>query len=74
MMQRIEDAKPRLPCSRQDLQHMRNTIIRFSHNLHALPDLAFIANKIVVRIDDHKCSDLFVELRICHVSSSYMFT
>ena len=53
---------------------MRNTIIRFSHNLHALPDLAFIANKIVVRIDDHKCSDLFVELKICHVSSSYMFT
>src|SRR5262252_10497569 len=29
MMQRIENAKLRLPRSIQDLQHMRNTIIRF---------------------------------------------
>src|SRR6516225_7339507 len=52
MMQRIEDAKLRLPRSSQDLQHMSNTIIYFSHSLRAIPYLASLGNEIIVRIDD----------------------
>src|SRR6516225_1974088 len=37
MMQRIENAQPRLPRSIQDLQHVRNTIIRFCDSLQAVP-------------------------------------
>src|SRR5262245_53077104 len=37
MMQRIENAKPRLPRGIQDLQHMRNAIICFCNSLHAIP-------------------------------------
>src|SRR5262249_42548464 len=37
MMQRIEDAKPRLPRRIQNLQHMRNTTISFCNSLQAIP-------------------------------------
>src|SRR5262249_42061640 len=37
MMQRIENAQPRLPRCIQDLQHVRNTIIRFGDRLQAVP-------------------------------------
>ena len=70
-MQRIEDAKPRLPRRSQDLQHMRNTVISLCNSLQAIPYFASLGNEIVVRIDDEKCSDLFVKLQICHVFSSY---
>ena len=71
MMQRIEDAKLRLPRRLQDLQHMRNTLICFCNSLQAIPDLASLGNEIVVRIDHQKCGDLFVKLQICHVFFSY---
>jgi hypothetical protein len=71
MKQRIENAKLSLPRSIQDLQHMRTTIISFSNRLQAIPYFASLGDEIVVRIDDEKCSDLFVKLQICHVLSSY---
>jgi hypothetical protein len=74
MMQRIENAKLRFPRSIQHLQHMRNTIICLSDGPQAVPCFASLRNEIVVRIDDEKCSDLFVELQIFHVLSSYAFT
>ena len=74
MMQRIEDAKLRLPRSIQDLQHMRNTLICFCNSLQAIPYLASLGNEVVIRIDHQKCSDLFVILQLCHVLSSYAFT
>src|SRR5262249_43100447 len=63
MMQRIENALPCLPRSIQDLQHVRNTIIRFCDSLQAVPYLASFGNEVVVRIDHQECSDLLV---ICH--------
>src|SRR5262249_26957628 len=68
MMQRIEDAKPRLSRRIQNLQHMGNTTICFCDSLQAIPYLASFGNEIVVRIDDEKCSDLFVKLQLCHCS------
>ena len=59
-MQRIEDAKPRLPRRMQDLQHMRNTIICVRNSLQAIPYFASLGNEVVVRIDHQKCSDLVV--------------
>src|SRR5262249_2830091 len=73
MMQRIENAKPRLPCSSQDLQHICNTIICLCDRPQAVPYFAFLGYEIVVRIDDEKCSDLFAKLQICHVLSSSTF-
>jgi len=73
-MQRIDDAKLRLPRSIHDLQHMRNAIVCLCNSLQAIPYFASPGNEIVVRIDDQKCSDLFVELQICHVLSSCAFT
>src|SRR5262245_58791730 len=63
MMQRIEDAKPRLARSIQDLQHVRDTTIRFCYRLQAIPYLASLGNEVVVRIDHNECSGLLV---ICH--------
>jgi len=34
---------------------------------------AMLFNEIVVRIDHEKCSELFVELQICHLLSSHAF-
>ncbi len=73
-MQRIEDAKLSLPRSVQDLQHMRNTIFCFCNNLRAILYFASLGNEIVVRIDDEKCSDLFVKIQIFHVLSYDVFT
>jgi hypothetical protein len=73
-MQRVEDAKLRLPRSIKDLQHMRNTIICFCNSLQAMPYFASLGNEIVVWIDDEKCSDLFLKLQICHFLSFYSFT
>ena len=50
---------------------MRNTIIGFCNRLQAIPYFASLGNEIVVRIDDEKCSDLFVKLQICHGPGSY---
>src|SRR6516165_3948989 len=60
MMQRIKDAEPRLSCGIEDLQHIRNTIVRFSDSLQAIPYLASLGNEIVIRIDHKKCRNLFV--------------
>ena len=64
MMQRIEDAKPRLPRRMQHLHHMRNPPIGFCHSLQAIPYLASLGHEIVIRIDHQKCSELLV---VCHV-------
>src|SRR5262245_28618809 len=37
MMQRIEDAELRLPRRIENLQHVRNTVIRFCDGLQAIP-------------------------------------
>src|SRR6185369_4070392 len=66
-MQRIENAKLRLPRSIEDLQHMRNAPIGFCNTFETIPELASLGNEIVVRIDDEKCSDLVVKLQISHV-------
>src|SRR5262249_33381592 len=58
MMQRIENAQPCLPRSIQDLQHVRNTIIRFCDSLQAVPYLASFGNEVVVRIDHQESSAL----------------
>src|SRR5262249_11137700 len=63
MMQRIENVQPRLPRSTQDLQHVRNTIIRLCDSLQAIPYLASLGDEVVVRVDHQECSDFLV---ICH--------
>ena len=59
-MQRIEDAKPRLPRRMQHLQHMRHTPIAFCHSLQAIPHLASLGHEIVIRIDHQKGRELLV--------------
>ena len=70
MMHCIEDPKLRLPRGIQDLKHVWNAVIRFFNSPYAIPHFAPLGNEVVMWIDHQKCSDLFVELRICHVSSS----
>src|SRR5262250_485626 len=50
MMQRIKDAKLRLACSGQDLQHVRNTLICFRNALQTVPHFASLGNEIVIGI------------------------
>src|ERR1700736_5302354 len=56
----IEDPKLRLPRGIQDLQHMRNAVIRFCDSPNAVPYLASLGNEVVIRIDHQKCRDLLV--------------
>src|SRR5512132_2365114 len=51
MMQCIEDPKLRLPRGIQDLQHMRNAVIRFCNTPNVVPYLASLGNEVVIRID-----------------------
>jgi hypothetical protein len=46
-MQRIENAKPRLPSRIQHFQHMRNTMISFCNSLQAMPYFASLGNEVV---------------------------
>src|SRR5262249_20382088 len=69
MMQRIEDAKPRLPRGSQDLQHVRNAVIRFCNSADATPELASLGNEVVVRIDHQKRGDLLFISPLCHAPS-----
>ena len=55
-MQRIEDAKLRVPRSIQDLQHIRNALICFCNSLQETHNLPSLKNEIVVRINNEKCS------------------
>ena len=71
MMQRIENAKSRLPRRIQDSQHIRNTLISFCNSLQAIPYLAPLGNEVVIWIDHQKCSDFFVICQVCHALSSY---
>src|SRR6516162_2953836 len=50
VMQRIKNAKAPLPRSIQDVHHMRNTVVRFSNTLQAIPYFAALGNEIVIRI------------------------
>src|SRR5690349_13693953 len=68
MMQCVENAKSRLPCCIQNLQHMRNTLIRLCNGLEAIPYLAAIGNEIVVRVDHKQCGHCLV---VCHCRHSF---
>jgi hypothetical protein len=65
-MQRIEDPKPRLPHCVQDLQHMRDAVIRFCNSPNAAPYFAAFGNEIVIRIDHQKRSDLSAVRQVRH--------
>src|SRR5271165_6368426 len=71
-MHRVEDAKPCVARGIQDLQHMRNAVIRFCNTPNAVPYLASIGNEVVIRIDHKKCGDLLFVLHCCHGSSRTM--
>src|SRR5262245_41697581 len=60
MMQCIEDPKLRIPRGIQDLQHMRNTVVRFCNGPNSSPQLTSLGDEVVVRIDHQKSSDFFV--------------
>src|SRR5262245_17515880 len=60
MMHDIEDEKLRIPRGIQDLQHMRNTVIRFCNDPNTFPQLASLRDEVVVRIDHQKSSNFFV--------------
>jgi hypothetical protein len=51
MMHGIEDAKLRRARGIQDLQHVGDAVVCFSHSLDAGPDLAALGNEVVVGID-----------------------
>jgi len=53
---------------------VRNGIICFCNSLQTIPYFASLGNEVIVRIDDEKCTDLFVNLQICHVLSYDAFT
>src|SRR5262245_62771610 len=70
MMQRIEDPKLRSPRGIQNLQHMRNTVIRFCNDPNTFPQLTSLGDEVVVRIDHQKSSDFFVVCQhLCVLSS-----
>ena len=50
-MQRVEDAKPCIARGIQDLQHMRNAVIRFRNAPNAVPYFASLGNEVTIRID-----------------------
>src|SRR5215469_2342900 len=65
-MQCIEDTKLRLPRRVQYLQHMRNAVIRFCNSPNAVPYFAAFGNKIVIRIDHQKRSELSAVRQVRH--------
>lgn len=60
MMHRIEDPKLRLPRGIQDLEHMRDAVIRFCNSPNTIPYFATLGNEVVVRINHKKCGELVV--------------
>src|SRR5258706_15894048 len=64
MMHRIEDSKLRLPRGMQDLEHMRDAVIRLGNRPNAIPYFASLGDEIVIRIDHQKCSDLLL-ISVC---------
>src|SRR5262245_35419846 len=60
MVQGIEYPKLRLPCRIEDLQHVRNAIVRFGDRANAVPELAALGNEVVVGIDYQEPGDLLV--------------
>src|SRR5215469_267949 len=69
MMQRIENAEPRLASRIQDSRHVRNALIGFCHSLQAVPYLAPLGNEVVIWIDYQNCSYFLVIAQIsrCHI-------
>jgi hypothetical protein len=65
-MHRIEDAKPRVARGIEDLQHMRDAVIRFCNAPNAVPYLASLGNEVVIGVDDQKGSDLPFVSYCCH--------
>jgi hypothetical protein len=65
-MRRIEDPKPRLPCRMQDLQHMRNAVIRFCNHADAVPYLAAFGYEIVIGINHQKRGELSAVRQVPH--------
>ena len=63
MMQRIKNAKLRLARGSQDLQHVRDTTIRFCDNLQAISYFAALGNEIVIGVDDDERGGSFSYFR-----------
>src|SRR5262249_46844397 len=51
MMHGIEDAKLRLACRVEDLQHVANAVVRFRNSFDMGPEFAAFGNEVVVGID-----------------------
>ena len=71
MMHCIEDPKLSLPRGIQDLEHMRNAVIRFCNSPNVVSYLASLGNEVVIRIDHQQRSDLFFICHFFQVLSSY---
>src|SRR5215469_7806891 len=50
MVHGIKDAKLRLARGVDDLQHVRNAVVRFGYSFDAGPEFAAFGNEVVVRI------------------------
>jgi hypothetical protein len=61
-MHRIENPYPCLSRFGQQLQHVRDAVIRLCNAFDAIPYFATLGNEVVVGIDDEKRRDLLVEL------------
>src|SRR5262249_15310257 len=66
MMHGIEDAELRCARGIQDLQHVGNAVVCFSHSFDARPDLAALGNEVVVGIDHYEGADALVICRGIH--------
>jgi hypothetical protein len=69
-MERIKNAQACDARRVQNLQHVRNTVVRFGDALDASPELATLGNEVVVGIDHQKGSDILVVRESRHAVSS----
>ena len=72
MMHCVEGMKLRPARRVQNFEHIWNAMVYFGDCLHAIPEFTALGNEVVVRIDDDKCSRLFVERQICHGWSPFV--
>src|SRR5215471_10635807 len=69
-MRRVEDAYSRAPRRIQNLQHMRDAVVRFGDLLHAVPKLSALGDEVVVRVDHEKRRDRPFVRQDAHDASS----
>jgi hypothetical protein len=65
-------AKPRIAVSVEDLQHVRNAVVRFCDAPNAVPYLASLGNEVIIAIDHGKRSDLLSYVIVAMVFSRAM--